>query len=173
MLHLCCFPSLLIFHCYIFFVNIRVQRKRALLLLEFWLFFYAKKSVSTTVQHHVILSDNWDKYLVEVEWTCRPLNWLAFADVFYIYLLIFSFFRVKNPPQKFREILCRMCWLRLSRLASMYTVPSGLVGRGLRLRVPDVSPASVAGIFRGGCLSCRFWSDKGWLFHAYLKCLGL
>ena len=50
----------------------------------------------------------------------------------------------------------------------MYMVFFGLVGRGLRLWVPDVSPASVAGIFKGGCFNYRFWSDEGWLFHAYL-----
>ena len=38
----------------------------------------------------------------------------------------------------------------------MYMVSSGLVGRGLRLQIPEVSPASVAGIFRGGCLNCCF-----------------
>jgi hypothetical protein len=36
-------------------------------------------------------------------------------------------------------------WLRLSRPASMYMVSSVLVGRGLRLQIPDVSPATVAG----------------------------
>ena len=50
----------------------------------------------------------------------------------------------------------RMYWLRLSRPASMCIVSSGLVGCGLRLRIPDVSPATVAGFFRGGCFNCCF-----------------
>jgi hypothetical protein len=33
---------------------------------------------------------------------------------------------------------------RLSRPASMYMLSFGLVGRGLRLQIPDVLPASVA-----------------------------
>ena len=32
----------------------------------------------------------------------------------------------------------------------MYKVSSGHVGRGPMLQFPDISPASVAGIFRGG-----------------------
>ena len=56
-----------------------------------------------------------------------------------------------------------MYWLSLSRPASIYMVSSGLVGRDFRLRVPDVSPAYVAGLFKGDCFNCSFWSAGGLL----------
>ena len=46
--------------------------------------------------------------------------------------------------------------LRGNDFTSVYMVSSGLVGRGLRLRIPDVSTAYVADIFRGGCSNCWF-----------------
>ena len=51
-------------------------------------------------------------------------------------------------------------WFRLSRPASMYMMSSGLVGRGLRLQIPDISPASVAGNllhFRSNSWSSHLW----------------
>jgi hypothetical protein len=56
-----------------------------------------------------------------------------------------------------------MYWFRLSWPVSMYTVSSGLVGHDLRLQIPDVSPATVPGIFRGGCFNCCCRSTGGWL----------
>ena len=41
----------------------------------------------------------------------------------------------------------------------LYMVSSGLVSRGLRLWVSDISPASVAGIFRNDCFNWCFWSN--------------
>ena len=48
-----------------------------------------------------------------------------------------------------------------------------LLGRDLRLQIPDVSPATVAGIFRGGCFNCCFCSAGGWLFLVGLGGLGV
>ena len=49
-----------------------------------------------------------------------------------------------------------MYWFRLSRPASMYMVFYRLVGRGLRLQIPDSSPPSVAGETSGIC-NLRPW----------------
>ena len=45
-----------------------------------------------------------------------------------------------------------MYWFRLSRPGSMYMLSSELMGLGFRLQISDNSPASMAGIFRGGLL---------------------
>ena len=44
-------------------------------------------------------------------------------------------------------------------------VSSGLVGHGLRLQIPEVSPVSVMGIFRGDCFGIKAGCES--LNHIY------
>ena len=65
-------------------------------------------------------------------------------------------------------ILCSVDIYRCKTIIKLYTKSSGLAGRVLRLDIPDVFPATVAGIFRGGCFSCCLWGDGGWLVSLFM-----
>ena len=66
------------------------------------------------------------------------------------YVRVFPVPKYRYYDYKFYIITNMMHWLRLSRSALIFEcLLFGLKNRGLSILLPDVSPASVAGIFRG------------------------